>query len=370
MDALHLIRYPVKRSNLLSERRSHLRGLRKQLGELSKQGAPFDVLIYSDPVCAAGLLGAACFREVKRIYLFHSPIGREIELGLRSAADERSESVKGLLRPFVYRWYGAWATKAERAGLEQADLIVCLSRYMRGELLAAHPGLATPIAVVPGGVDTDRFRPSEDRISDRARFSTASDTTLLVTVRRLEPRMGLDNLVAALPMVIGNMNNLKLLIGGEGQERGALERQIARLGLGEQVRLLGRVPAEKLPRLYAAADLFVLPTRSLEGFGLVTLEALACGTPVAATPMGATPEWLAQLDPRMLAEDASAGSIAAAILRMLEVSRAEGEKLRSRCRSFAEQYCWSRIAEQFECEVCRLLETPASREEDRACLLR
>jgi glycosyltransferase involved in cell wall biosynthesis len=177
--------------------------------------------------------------------------------------------------------------------------------------------------------------------------------------------MGLDNLIAALPQVLSKVKNVKLYIAGDGQEREALARQIAELGLREQARLLGHVPGEELPRLYAAADLFVLPTRSLEGFGLATLEALACGTAVVATPVGATPEWLAKLDRRMITEKATRGAIAEGILRMLEVSRTEGERLRRRCRSYAEQFCWSRIAQQFERELRSLLETSIPQKEAR-----
>jgi glycosyltransferase involved in cell wall biosynthesis len=300
------------------------------------------------------------------IYSFHSPIGREVALGLESIARVRSKTIKDLLRPLAYRCYRAWGTRAERAGLARADLVVCLSEYMRGELLAGHPGMATPIAVIPGGVDTTRFHPSPDRERERAQLGITADTTLLVTVRRLERRMGLDILVAALPQVLRKVKNVKLYIGGEGQERDALARQITELGLCEQAHLLGHVPAESLPQLYAAADLFVLPTRSLEGFGLATLEALACGTPVVAMPTGATPEWLGQLDSRMLAQGTTSGALAAAILRMLEVCRVEGDELRSRCRSYAELYRWNRIAQQFEGELRRLSETPVLLQEGHA----
>jgi glycosyltransferase involved in cell wall biosynthesis len=175
--------------------------------------------------------------------------------------------------------------------------------------------------------------------------------------------MGLANLVAALPRVLDRAKRVKLYLAGEGPERPALERQIAELGLGRRARLLGRVSAEDLPRLYTAADLFVLPTCALEGFGLATLEALACGTAVAATPVGGTPEWLAKLDRRMVTTDATSGAIADGILRMLGVSRTGGDDLRRRCRAYAEQFAWSRIAHQFEGELGRLLETAVARRE-------
>jgi glycosyltransferase involved in cell wall biosynthesis len=94
----------------------------------------------------------------------------------------------------------------------------------------------------------------------------------------------------------------------------------------------------------------VLPTLAHEGFGLVTVEALACGTPVAATPAGATPEILAPLDGRLLAEDTSAPSIASAVERVLRL--AANEAFRNQCRVYAEnQYSWTKHNTAFEKEV-------------------
>ena len=102
-----------------------------------------------------------------------------------------------------------------------------------------------------------------------------------------------------------------MLIGGAGSHRAALERQVGELGLDKHVTFLGFVPDADLPRYYQAADVFVLPTRELEGFGLVTAEALACGTPVLGTPVGATPELLETLDPGLVFQDATAGAMEA-----------------------------------------------------------
>src|SRR5207249_11052699 len=81
---------------------------------------------------------------------------------------------------------------------------------------------------------------------------------------------------------------------------------------------LGFIPDETLPSYYHAADVFVLPTRELEGFGLVTVEALACGTPVLGTPVGATPEVLSGLDASLVFRGISAEIMAEDLLRFLE----------------------------------------------------
>lgn len=124
------------------------------------------------------------------------------------------------------------------------------------------------------------------------------------------------------------------------------------LGLEDHVRLLGFVPDEDLPRYYGAADAFVLPTRQLEGFGLVTVEALACGTPVLGTPIGATPEILGPLEPSLLSRDASAEAMAdtlAWFLEMLASAPASVERLRAACRHHAEtHYGWEHAIANLE----------------------
>ncbi len=90
--------------------------------------------------------------------------------------------------------------------------------------------------------------------------------------------------------------------------RPEVEAEVARLGLGDAVTLTGRIDDNALVRHYQAADLFALPTQAYEGFGMVTLEALACGTPVVGTPVGATPEIpVAPLDPALVSRDAAGG---------------------------------------------------------------
>ena len=100
--------------------------------------------------------------------------------------------------------------------------------------------------------------------------------------------MGLENLIEAIAVVRQTFPELLLLIGGRGYLKQALQQRINSLGLEQNIQLLDFIPAEQLPDYYRAAELFVLPTLHYEGFGLVTLEALACGTPVVATPVGAS----------------------------------------------------------------------------------
>ena len=187
----------------------------------------------------------------------------------------------------------------EAANLRRSAAVVVLSEHSRREVLTfGYP--PAQIRLIPGGTDLERFHPATDRAAARQRLGLPAGQALLLSVRRLAPRMGLDNLVRSMPAVVARRPDVLLLIGGKGPERERLERLVAELGLEDHVRLLGFIADDDLAAYYQAADAFVLPTLALEGFGLVTTESLACGTPVLGTPVGATPEILRRLDARLV----------------------------------------------------------------------
>jgi D-inositol-3-phosphate glycosyltransferase len=145
------------------------------------------------------------------------------------------------------------------------------------------------ISVIPCGVDLHLFRPS-DRVMERRRLNVSETAQVLIFVGRLAPLKGVDRLIEALARLVPRYSELALMIiGGDGSDDAdtrALTQSISRHGLEKNVRLVGRVEHDHLPHYYAAADFLVLPSQ-YESFGLVVLESLACGTPVAATPVGA-----------------------------------------------------------------------------------
>lgn len=194
--------------------------------------------------------------------------------------------------------------------LRGARAVVAVSRSLerRAIELGAAPGR---VHVVPNGVDTSRFRPA-DRAQARRSLGLPERGALLLAVARLDPVKGLDFLleaVAALRARDGASGAI-LRIVGEGPERHALEAAIHRLGLAGTAFLGGAETPERLPMWYAAADVLCLTSHS-EGCPNVVTEALACGRPVVATPVGAVPElvregengWLIpERDPALAAE--------------------------------------------------------------------
>lgn len=239
----------------------------------------------------------------------------------------------------------------ERAVLHRCDRIVVLSDFMKERVLRTHGIAAAAVQVVPGAVDVQRFQPAADVRALRERLKLPPGKRVLFALRNLVPRMGLENLVRALAMLRRGRQDVLLVIGGEGPLRPSLQRVIGELNLADAVQLLGFVAEEDLPRYYQAADLVVMPTVELEGFGLVTVEALACGTPVVGTPVGAIPEVLTKVDPRLVAEGCDPASLAAALERTLGGLQQPGEaaRLAGRARELVlAEYHWDRHMDKIE----------------------
>ena len=235
----------------------------------------------------------------------------------------------------------------ERRALQRADQMLVLSDFSTSQLSDIHGVPVEKVRVIPGGVDTDKFRPAPDRAALRRALGLPPGL-LLLTVRNLEPRMGLDALITAMRTVAATRPDCRLYIGGSGPLKEKLVDQVRDLGLEQVVQFTGFIPEERLADYYAAADLFVLPTRYLEGFGLVTVEALACGTPVLGTPVGGTQEILRNFDPRFLFHSTEAEEMAARILERLPEIESNAA-LRDRCRRYAlETYSWDVLIPRIE----------------------
>jgi glycosyltransferase involved in cell wall biosynthesis/SAM-dependent methyltransferase len=303
-----------------------------------------DVLNVYQPLSGYGVLASAAGRRVPALYSFLSPAPLEYRSRQRMTTHHRGGAA-GLAGVAAL-----WA--AERACLRRAARIHVESDFSRTLLWKLYRIPAERLVNIPGGVDVEHFQPAPDRRSVRARLGLPLERPLLFTVRNLEARMGLDTLIEAMATLARRVPDVQLLIGGSGSQRRPLEEQVAALGLDKHVTFLGFVPEADLPRYYQSADVFVLPTRELEGFGLVTAEALACGTPVLGTRVGATPELLDPLDAGLVFQDATAAAMAAdlhALLARLGGDGGEAARLRAQCRHHAEtRYGWERVVDALE----------------------
>ena len=254
-----------------------------------------------------------------------------------------------------------WQRKYERGVLEEAYAINVLSQYSKSHIANEFPSIDLDrVHVIPGGVDTDRFRPATDRGALRAQLGLDDSVVELLTVRKLAPRMGLENLIKAMPRVTAAASDLgqraHLTVCGDGALMPVLLDLAKELGVADAMTLAGRVSDGDLVRHYQASDLFVLPTAAMEGFGISTIEALSANLPVVGTPAGATPEILRAIDPALLTRDTSAGAIADAVAAWL--GRREQESGTGRYRQeVLSKYSWDHVTDLMETYYAEQLET-------------
>lgn len=176
--------------------------------------------------------------------------------------------------------------------LKEADKIITVSNATKDYVLSlgAKPG---KIKVLHNGVDLIRFRPlAEKRDEIRKRFGISQNSTVVLTVRRLVYKNGIDTLIESANIAVKKNARIVFLVIGKGPDFNSVQTRIEQLGLENNFRLAGFVKDEDLPLYYNAADFFALPSKSGEGLPLVALEAMACGLPVIATNVGGISEIL------------------------------------------------------------------------------
>jgi glycosyltransferase involved in cell wall biosynthesis len=304
----------------------------------------FDMVHVHEALPGSLVSSAADRRGIPLVYTLHAPWGEE----WRGAFLSRRPVFGCPPLSLVSAAFAAYLRSIEQRSLRRALRVVTLSNFTRDILLRDYSVPAEKLVRIPGGVDIERFKPHPDRRALRRGLGLEESAIVLLTVRRFVPRMGIENLLEAVALLRPRFAQVRLLVGGVGGLRARLEALSAEKGLGDTVTFLGAIPDEELPAYYQAADLFVLPTLALEGFGLATLEALACGTPVVGTPAGATPEILGPLEPRLVAAGVSAEAIAEAVRRAIDDHLLEAD-MRQRCRAHVERnYPWNLSVERHE----------------------
>jgi glycosyltransferase involved in cell wall biosynthesis len=263
--------------------------------------------------------------------------------------------------PFVFHFHGPWGLESEAEGeswwkiraktmLEQAvysraQHFIVLSEAFRDVLTTNYGIPRNRISIVPGGVDLNRYNVGLSRQEACHHLDLPLHRPTVVSVRRLARRMGLERLLEAWAEVCAHHPEALLLIAGKGPLQVELQEHIDRLGLNQNARLLGFVPDEDLPYLYRAADLSVLPTIALEGFGLTTIESLAAGTPALVTPVGGLPEVVRDLSANLVLPDASTDALAKGLTVALDNPDALPSP--AECQSFVDaHYSWPVIAAQ------------------------
>lgn len=231
--------------------------------------------------------------------------------------------------PFVVHFQGPWSAESRTEGASRtvtavkqqvehsvyrrAARFVVLSRAF-GQLL--EEGHAIPrdrISVIPGGVDCNQWRPTMSRTAARAHLGWPTDRPIVFVVRRLARRMGLEGLIDSVVALRGAVPDVLVMIAGKGALGESLAQRAESRDVADHVRLAGFIPDADLPTAYRAADLSIVPSVALEGFGLVVAESLAAGTPVLVTDVGGLPETIGDLAPQCVLTDKRPAAIGAAI---------------------------------------------------------
>jgi glycogen(starch) synthase len=264
-------------------------------------------------------------------------------------------------RPFVVHFQGPWGQESlveghsrlsvrmkeslERVVYRAADAAIVLSSPF-GNILAERFGVDRDrIHVIPGGVDARRFAMTTSRVEARGQLGWPADRPTVVCVRRLVKRVGIELLVDAAVELRRECPDVLIQVIGTGPLRGSIAARIAGLGLSDTVKLVGFLAEEQLPLAYRAADVSVVPTIALEGFGLVTAESLAAGTPCVVTPVDGLREIMSPFAPQLITDSATSAAIGdklSAVLRSrVDIPSAEA------CADYARsRFDWPVIARQ------------------------
>jgi glycogen synthase len=272
--------------------------------------------------------------------------------------------------PMVIHFHGPWAAESllegasritasgkffvEKLVYSRAEKAIVLTHAFSNVLHRTYGVPREKISVIPGGVDVERFNVSQSRADARTRLGLPLDRPVVVVVRRLVKRMGLENLIAGFGGVSRMHRDALLVIVGSGNLFDVLKRQVQDYGLAGRVVFAGRVSEEDLALYYRAADMSVVPSVELEGFGLVVAESLACGTPALVTPVGGLPEVVSALSEGLVFENSSCAAIceglSAALAGRLQLPSPQA------CTEYARaNFSWPIITERVKSLYCGVL---------------
>ncbi len=282
-----------------------LSGLR-QLREQAKawwrlRSENFDVVVAEQPFVMSALQAAGC--ALPRLQVCHS------------LASEEFATRHGLDWGPKPRLAAAAMRRLEGRVYRSADRVLALSCFTRERLRRVVGVLPRRIVVAPGGVSLPRKVGDDERA--RWREELGWQGPVVVTLRNLVPRTGVDLLVQCAAILRHSHPTLRWCVIGDGELAAPLCHLCGMLQVTPLIEWCGYLDEAEVARRMAAADLFMLPTRALEGFGLVTIEAASFGLPVVATPVDANVEVVPKIAANRLAEAATPQALAAATAQLL-----------------------------------------------------
>lgn len=225
--------------------------------------------------------------------------------------------------------------------IRKADIITVISTYLKEYVLKINS--KAKVFVIPNGVDLNKFKNqnSKIKIDDK-------NSKVIVTVSRLVEKNGVTDLIDAFNVLVFKfkVENLKLLIIGDGLLRDSLKFKILNLKLENKVTMLGSVSNDDLPRYLAQADVFARPSLS-EGLGTAFLEAMATGVPVIGTAKGGIPDFLKDRETGLICNANDPNDLAEKIKLILDDPALRKTITHNAQKLIAEKYSWDKITKQY-----------------------
>ncbi|HUX65315.1 glycosyltransferase family 4 protein [Sulfuricella sp.] len=244
-------------------------------------------------------------------------------------------------------WGRGGKYKAMRFALRHADRVIANSEFTRNELIKMDVN-PTRIALIYPGVDVARFRPGLACADLRQSVNVTSDGKLILSVGRLSRRKGFDRIIQALPALIHTGLNVQYAVIGIGEDQEYLLNLARAHGVAERVHLLGHVSADDLPRWYNACDIFAMPNREIhgdtEGFGMVFLEAAACGKPSLAGIAGGTGAAVLDEETGLRLDGTDGQKIHAALVRLLGDTILAAQLGKNGLTRAVKEFSWDSVA--------------------------
>ena len=235
----------------------------------------------------------------------------------------------------------------EKRLMRRSDALVAVSLYTRNELTELYDIDEEKIHVIYNGVDTKKFKPTRNRVGLRLELGLEEEQRIILCVGRLYYRKGITILLKSIPEVVQKFRDAKFVISGKGFKKNEeyLRKLAEKLKIEKYVAFLGYVPDEKLPDLYAASDIFVLPAL-YENFPFAILEAQSTGLPVISTKVGGIPEFLTDNKNGLLVDPGDSKQLAQRIMVLLG-DPVLAEELGGRGRRLVEEkFAWPLITEK------------------------
>ena len=332
------VHYRKGSGNALTRYWRFARSASKKIEELNKQ-IGFDIIHANLPLVPSFAIPTDSAKAL--VCAVHSTWKGEAIVTRQSNPKELNPNEKMMLR------FNRLLRRYETKLMKQSDALIAVSRYTVGELTELYGIEEEKIHVIYNGVDINKFKPRPDRAELRREFGLEEEKKIVLFVGRLYHRKGLEILLRSIPPIIQEFGDVKFAISGTGfkKKEQSLRELAKQLEIEDYVTFLGYVPDEKLPSLYSASDIFVLPA-IYENFPFAILEAQATGLPVVSTKVGGIPEFLADKENGFLIDPGDEKQLTQRVLTLLQDPKLAEEMGRRGRKLIEEKFAWRLITSQ------------------------